>query len=172
MKRNGMHALDFHGPALVGGTLTYLHGTRYVNRIVALCFLPYAGLLSSGEIDRHAARFKEAGATLLIVSSGVRLLHRLWIGRPDKPNTPVLEDLCGRLHRLFGVATRERSARCHTFMIDRSGILRLHITHDFVDGDLETLRKIVGLTDVSKANTASGNEMATNEAEPVNLLCG
>ncbi len=55
MKRNGMHALDFHGPALVEGHLTYLRGTRYVNRVVALCFLPYVGLLSADEIDRHAA---------------------------------------------------------------------------------------------------------------------
>lgn len=172
MKRTGMHALDFYGTALVGGDLTYLNGTRYMNRVVALCFLPYVGLLSAGEIDRHAARFDKVGATLLIVSSGARPLHRLWIGHPDKPNTPVLEDLCGRLHRLFGVATRERSARCHTFMIDRSGILRLRVTHDFVDYDMEMLRKIVGLTDVRKANTESGDEMATNEAESVTLLCG
>ena len=68
MKRNGMHALDFHGPALVEGHLTYLRGTQYVNRVVALCFLPYVGLLSADEIDLHAARFEEVGATLLIVS--------------------------------------------------------------------------------------------------------
>lgn len=170
MKRNGMYALDFHGPALVGGALTYLRGMRYVNSIVALCFLPYAGLLSPGEIDRQAARFEEIGATLLIVSS--RPLHRLWIGQPGKPNTPVMADLCGQLHRAFGVAATERSARCHTFMIDRKGVLQLRVTHDFVDGDLETLRKIVGLTDVRRAIAESGDEMATNDAEPVNLLCG
>ncbi len=167
MKRNGMHALDFHGPALVGGDLIYLSGTRYLNRVVALCFLPHTGLLSSGEIDRHAARFDEIGATLLIVNSGVHPLHRLWIGQPDKPNTPVLEDVCGRLHRLFGVAARERSERCHTFMIDRSGILRLRVTHDFVYNDLETLRKIVGLTDIRRANAEFDHEVATNKADSV-----
>jgi peroxiredoxin len=168
MKRNGMHALDFHGPALVEGHLTYLRGTRYVNRIVALCFLPYAGLLSADEIDRHAAQFEEVGATLLIVSSGVRPLDRLWIGQPVKPNTPVLADLCGRLHRSFGVAAVERTARCHTFMIDRSGILRLRVTHDFVDRDLKTLRKIVGLTDIHRA-AESDHEAATNKAEYVSV---
>jgi hypothetical protein len=167
MKRNGMYALDFHGPALVGGELTYLGGARYFNRVVALCFLPYVGLLSAGEIDRHAERFDEVGATLLIVNSGVRPLHRLWIGQPDKPNTPVLENLCGRLHRLFGVVTREGSVRCHTFMIDWKGVLRLRVTHDFSDNDLETLRKIVGLTDIHRANAESDHEVAMNKADSV-----
>lgn len=167
MKRNGMHALDFHGPALVERHLTYLRGTRYMNRVVVLCFLPYVGLLSADEIDRHAARFEEAGATLLIVSSGGRPLHRLWIEQQNKPNTPVLGDLCGRLHRLFGVAAAERSARCHTFMIDQEGILRLRVTHDFVDRDLETLRMTVGLTDIQRANAEPDHETATNKAEYV-----
>ena len=167
MKRNGMHALDFHGPALVEGHLTYLRAMRYTNRVVALCFLPYAGLLSAEEIDRHAARFEEVGATLLIVSSGVRPLDRLWNGQPVKPNTPVLADLCGRLHRLFGVVAAERSARCHTFMIDQKGLLRLRVTHDFVDRNLETLRKIVGLTDIHRANVEDNREAATNKAEYV-----
>lgn len=153
MKRNGMRALDFHGPALVGGGVTYLRGTRYVNRVVALCFLPYVSLMPAEEIDRHTARLDEVGATLLIVSSGVRSLDRLWLWHPDKPNTPVLADLCGRLHRSFGVAATERSARCHTFLIDRKGILRLRVTHHFVDRDMETLCKIVGLTDIRKADT-------------------
>lgn len=167
MKRNGMYALDFHSPALVEGHLTYLRGTQYMNRVVALCFLPYVGLLSADEIDPHAAMFEAVGATLLIVSSGVRPLDRLWIGQPVKPNTPVLADLCGRLHRLFGVAAAERSARCHTFMIDQKGILRLRVTHDFVDRDLETLRKIVGLTDIHRANVGPGCEVTTNKAEYV-----
>jgi alkyl hydroperoxide reductase subunit AhpC len=167
MKRNGMHALDFHGPALVEGHLTYLRGTHYVNRVVALCFLPYVGLLSADEIDPHAARFEAVGATLLIVSSVARPLDRLWIGQPVKPNTPVLADLFGRLHRLFGVAAAERSARCHTFMIDQKGILRLRVTHDFVDRDLETLRKIVGLTDIHRPNAELDHEGATNKAEYV-----
>jgi alkyl hydroperoxide reductase subunit AhpC len=169
MKRNGMYALDFHGPALVGGDLTYLSGTRYLNRVVALCFLPHVGLLSAGEIDRHAARFDEIGATFLIVNSGVHPLHRLWIGQPDKPNTLVLEDVCGRLHRLFGVAARELSIRCHTFMIDRSGILRLRVTHDFVDRDMETLRKIAGLTDIQRANAEPDREAVTNKVEYVSV---
>ena len=169
MKRNGMHALDFHGPALVEGRLTYLRGTRYMNRVVALCFLPYVGLLSADEIDRHAARFEEVGATLLIVSSGVRPLDRLWIGQPVKPNTPVLSDLCGRLHRSFGVAAAERSVRCHTFMIDRKGILRLRVTHDFVDRDLETLRKIIGLTGIRRAAAEPDHEAIPNKTDCVSV---
>lgn len=169
MKRNGMYALDFQGPAMVEGQSTYLRGARYVNRVVALCFLPYVGLLSADEIDQHAVQFEEAGATLLIVSSGGRPLHRLWIEQQNKPNTPVLGDLCGRLHRLFGVATAERSARCHTFMIDRKGILRLRVTHDFVDNDLETLRKIIGLTGIRRAAAEPDHEAIPNKADCVSV---
>jgi alkyl hydroperoxide reductase subunit AhpC len=168
MKRNGMYALNFHGPAMVEGNLTYLRGTQYVNRVVTLCFLPYVDLLSAGEIDRHAARFEEVGAKLLIVSSGVRPSHRLWTGQLDKPNTPVMADLSGRLHRSFGVAETGRSVRCHTFMIDRKGVLRLCVTHDFVDSDLETLRKIIGLTDIRGANAESDHEVVNkSEHAPV-----
>jgi alkyl hydroperoxide reductase subunit AhpC len=167
MKRNGMHALGFHGPALMGGDLTYLRGTQYVNRVVALCFLPYVGLLPVDEIDRHAAQFDEVGATLLIVSSGVHPLDRLWIWQQDKTNTPALEDFCGRLHRSFGVARAERSARCHTFMIDRKGILRLRVAHDFVDRDMETLRKIVGLTDIRRPNAEPDHELTPKKADYV-----
>lgn len=167
MKRNGMRALDFQGPALIEGHLTYLRGTRYVNKVVVLCFLPYVGLLSAGEIDRHAARFGEVGATLLIVSSGVHPLHRLWIGQPFKTYTPIFTDINGRLHRSFGVAAAKQLSRCHTFMIDRKGILRLRITHDFVEGDLEALRKIVGLTDIYRANAEPDHVMAANKAQYV-----
>jgi alkyl hydroperoxide reductase subunit AhpC len=153
MKRNGMPALDFHGPALAGGEVTYLHGTHYVNRVVALCFVPYVSFLPAEEVDRQAARLEEVGATLLVVSSGVRSLDRLLLWHPDKPITPVLADLCGRLHRSFGVMAAKRSARCHTFLIDRKGILRLRVTHDFVDRDMKTLCKIVELTDIHKADT-------------------
>ena len=81
MKRNGMQALDFHGPALVRGDLTYLHGARYVHKVVALCFLPSAGLVPAALIDRHAEGFQGVDAALVMVASGARLLHRLWIGR-------------------------------------------------------------------------------------------
>jgi alkyl hydroperoxide reductase subunit AhpC len=161
MKRNGMYMLDFHGPALVERQLTYLHGQQLVRRLVALCFLPYAGLVSVDEIDRHAARFQQAGATLLIVDSSARPFHRLWIDQPEKPWTTVLADPCGRLHRVFGVAIEESSPRCRTFVIDRGGILRLCVSHDFIDGDLEVLRKIVGLTQHPSAYPASIEQATT-----------
>lgn len=166
MKRNGMPTLDFHGPALVEGNLTYLRGTRYLQRVVALCFLPYVGILSAGDIDRQAARFEEVGATLLIVNSGAHPLHRLWIGQLDKPDAPIFADIGGKLRQSFGVvAAMERSARCYTFMIDRQGILRLRVTHDFVENDLETLRKIVVLTDIHGGNAEPDREAPTNKAE-------
>lgn len=132
MKRNGMYALDFQGPALVEGRLTYLRGARYVDIVVALCFLPYARLVSAEKIDRQARRFQDLGAALLIVTSGRRPLHRLWVEQRERPATPVLADIFGRLHRSFGVTVEESAQRCHTFVIDRMGILRLRVSHDFL----------------------------------------
>lgn len=162
MKRNGMQVLDFHAPALVGRQLTYLSGKQFVGRLVALCFLPYTGYVAAEALDRHAERFQRIDATLLIVSSGVRPFHRLWIDYWEKPWLPVLVDPCGRLHRSFGVAVAEPSPRCHTFVIDREGILRLRVTHDFVDGDLEVLRKIMGVDPIQAADRAAGGENATD----------
>ena len=143
MKRNGMYALDFQGPALIEGKLTYLHGSRYVDRVMALCFLPYIGLVSTEMIDRQAERFQEIEAALVIVASGARPFHRVWIGPGGKPRTPVLADPYGRLHRLFGVAVADPVRRCHTFVIDRTGVLRIRVSHDFMEYDLTVLQELI-----------------------------
>ena len=147
MKRNGMYALDFNAPALDGGQLIYLRGEHLVGFLVALCFLPDVGL-TADEIDHHVQRFRKADATLIIVSSSVRPLHRLWVDRPAQPSTIVLADPCGRIRRLFGVKSSETSPRCQTFVIDREGTLRLRLTHDFVGRDLEALRTMIGSSSI------------------------
>ncbi|MCS6286513.1 MAG: hypothetical protein H8K08_13890 [Nitrospira sp.] len=144
MKRNGIQTLTFSGPALVKGELTYLDSARYADRVVALCFLPSIGLVSTGLIDRQAERFLEIEAALVIVASGARPLHRVWIGHGAKPLTPVLADPCGRLHRTFGVAVVDPARRCHTFVMDRTGVLRLQVSHDFMAQDLTVLQKLIG----------------------------
>lgn len=144
MKRNGIYALDFHGPALIGGEIKYLRGRQFLDKVLALCFLPYPGLVPTEMIDRQACRLREVDATLLLVASGTRPLHRLWRERGDKPTVPVMTDLCGRLHRAFGVAVVEPGQRCHTFVIDRTGVLRLRLSHDFVEHDLTILRAMIG----------------------------
>lgn len=143
MKQNGMYALDFHGPALMGGDLTYLHARRYADRIVALCFLPDVSRVSVKMIDRLAQRFEDLDVALLFVASGARPLHRMWIGQPNKPSTPVLADPCGRLHRSFGVAIASPSRRCHSFVIDGSGVLRLCVSHDCTERDLTLLLDLI-----------------------------
>ena len=144
MNRNGMPISKFHGPALVGGVLAYFRGMRYVNKVVALCFLPYAGRLSGHMIDRQAQRFEDVDAALLIVASGPVPLHQLWVGQRDKPATPILADPCGRLHRSFAVAVQEPAQQCQTFVIDRTGVVRLRVSHDFVEHDLATLLEVIG----------------------------
>jgi len=89
MKWNSVYALDFQAPALMGEQLTYLRGRQFMGHLVVRCFLPYAGLLSVEAMDRHAARFLEIDATLLIVSSGGRPLHRLWIDESPPLDTRV-----------------------------------------------------------------------------------
>ena len=95
MKWNSVYALDFQAPALMGEQLTYLRGRQFMGHVVVLCFLPYAGLLSVEAMDRHAARFLEIDATLLIVSSGGRPLHRLWIDESPPPRYPCWQTPAG-----------------------------------------------------------------------------
>ena len=151
MKQNGMYALDFKVPALDGGQLIYLRGEQFVGRLVALCFLPDTGL-TADEIDHHAQRFLKMDATLVMVSPGVRPLHRLWVDGSVQPSTIVLADPCGRLRRLFGVKSSETSPRCQTFVIDRDGTLRLRLAHRFVGRDLETLRTMIESSNIDTIN--------------------
>jgi len=162
MKQNGMQVLNFHVPALVERELIYLRGTRFLGQLVALCFLPYAGLIAADEIDYQARQFEKIGGTLVLVGSGACPLHRLWIDEAESPRAAVLADPCGQLHRLFGVAVSDRSPRCHTLVIDREGTLRLRVTHDFVDGDLETLRGIMALRGTDRFDVGSTQEVSTD----------
>jgi peroxiredoxin len=161
MKRNGMYALDFNAPAVDGGQLIYLRGKHLMGRLVVLCFLPDAGLRAD-EIDHHTQRFQKVDATLVIVSSGVRPLHRLWVDPPAQPSTIVLADPCGRLRRLFGVRSSEIPPRCQTFVIDREGTLRLRLTHDFVGHDLETLRTMIGSSNMDMIDGHTAIPIAGN----------
>ncbi len=170
MKRNGMQALGFQGPALVGGHLTYLQGACYVNKVVALCFLPYPGHVAAKIIDDQARRFSDLGAALLVVASGARPLHRLWIERGDRPLTPVLADPCGRLHRFFGVAVTASAQRCHTFVIDRTGILRLRVSHDFIEHDLTVLQELIGVSQRTAAGENAGDDVDGRAARASCLL--
>lgn len=161
MKHNGMHVLNFRVPALVERELCYLRGTQFLGRLVALCFLPYAGLIAADEIDHQAYQFNEIDATFVVVGSGTCPLHRLWLDDSERSGTAVLADPCSQLHRAFGVAVSARSPRCHTFVIDRDGILWLRVSHDFVDGDLDILRKIVGSDQLYSSGRAEGEQRAT-----------
>ena len=161
MKQNGMYALDFKVPALDGGELIYLRGEQFVGRLVALCFLPDTGL-TADEIDHHAQRFRKVDATLVMVSPGVRPLHRLWVDGPAQPSTIVLADPCGRLRRLFGVRSSEISSRCQTFVIDREGTLRLRLAHKFVGRDLETLRTMIESSNIDTINGHAAVSSAEN----------
>ena len=159
MKCNGMGVLDFHTPALVRRQFTYLSGRQFIGQLVALCFLPYAGLVAAHRLDHYGRQFQQIDTTLLIAISGPRPFHRLWISPTEKPSTTLLADPCGRLHRRFGVGSIEAAPHCRTFVIDQDGILRLRVTHDFVDGDLDALRNI--LERKSVINNATGTREVT-----------
>jgi hypothetical protein len=167
MNRNGMPILKFHGPALIGGVLAYFRGTRYVDDVVALCFVPYVGHLSGHMIDSQAQRFEDVGAALLIVVSGPLSLRQLWIGQRDKPVTPILADPCGRLHRSFAVAVQEPAQQCHTFVIDGTGIVRLRLSHDFVEHDLTILQEVIG----SSQGRVTHGLMSQSDAVDLSTVC-
>lgn len=143
MKQIRLRATDLSGPALVEGGLAYLCGASYVKQTVALCFLPSEGHLLGETIDQQAQGFRDIDVALLIVAAAANPLHRLWMGREDKPRTSVLADVGGRLRRAFRVSGVGTLSRCHTIVIDQTGVLRLRISHDFVEHDLAMLRKII-----------------------------
>ena len=78
MRRNGMYVLDFQSSALVGRQLTYLRATQFAGQLMALCFLPYAGVVACETFDHQAERFQRIDATMLIVSSSALPFHRKW----------------------------------------------------------------------------------------------
>ncbi|MBI4001572.1 MAG: redoxin domain-containing protein [Nitrospira defluvii] len=160
MKRIGAPSLNFRAPALVAGTLTYLGSTQFTGRWAAICFLPYLEIVEPDFVDRQANTLKQLDTTLLIVSSGTRPLHRVWIDHPTKPRTPLLYDPLGRLHRSFGVAVAQIPVRCQTFLIDRAGLLRFHLIHDFTDHGLGAIQEILTMSQIkdSKGVTAKRSE--------------
>jgi|CXWL01.1.fsa_nt_gi alkyl hydroperoxide reductase subunit AhpC len=162
MKRIGTPSLNFRAPALVNGQLTYLGSMQFIGHWTALCFLPYVGIVEPDFLDHQADRFDRLDTTLLIISSGTRPLHRVWLDRPTTPRTPLLYDPLGRLHRAFGVAPAQIPVRCQTFLIDRDALLRFHLIHDFTDRGLDALHEIVML---SQAQSSGGPTMAHGENE-------
>ncbi|MGQ0810263.1 MAG: hypothetical protein ACT4OO_03445 [Nitrospiraceae bacterium] len=161
MKRIGSSLLSFRAPALVAGTVTYLGSTQFSGRWMALCFLPYAGIVEPDFVDRQADHLDLIDTTLLIVSSGIRPLHRVWIERPTRPRTPLLYDPLGRLHRTFGVAPARLPVRCQTFLVDRASVLRFHLVHDFTERGMSALHEIVQL---SQAQDTAGSHVSGLEA--------
>jgi hypothetical protein len=107
MQEIGMPTPNFRVPALVDGQLTYLGSTQFIGRWTAVCFLPYVGNVKSEFIDHQAYHLDRIDTTLLIFSSGTRLLHRVWLDRPTRSGTPLLYDPLSRLHRAFGVASAQ-----------------------------------------------------------------
>jgi alkyl hydroperoxide reductase subunit AhpC len=162
MKRIGNALPSFRAPALVAGTLTYLGSVQFPGRWTALCFLPYVSIVEPDFIDRQATSLDRLDTTLLIVSSGTRPLHRVWMDRPTTPRTPLLYDPLSRLHRTFGVPPTQIPARCQTFLIDRAGILRFHLIHDFTDRGLAALHEIATM---SQAQDTSGSAVSGLEAD-------
>lgn len=100
--------------------------------------------------------------TLVLVRSGGHPLHRWWVDPSDTPRTTMLADPGRRLHRSFGVTSAQVSLSCRTFVINRRGTLRLCVSHDFVDGDLDALRKIVESTQHHPSYSAAIGESARN----------
>jgi alkyl hydroperoxide reductase subunit AhpC len=167
MKRIGAPSPSFRAPALVEGWLTYLGSTQFAGRWTAICFLPYVGIVEPDFLDHQADHLDRIDTTLLIVSSGTRPLHRLWLDRPTTPRTPLLYDPLGRLHRSFGVAVAQIPVRCQTFLIDRAGLLRFHLVHDFTDHGLSALQEIVTLSQAQDTGRVAARDTIADAREEV-----
>ena len=167
MQHIGKPAPSFRAPALVAGTLTYLGSTQFAGRWTALCFLPYVGIVEPDFLDHQADRLDRIGTTLLIVSSGTRPLHQVWLDRPTTPRTPLLYDPLGGLHRSFGVPPAQIPVRCQTFLIDRAGLLRFHLIHDFTDRGLSALQEIVTLSQSQDTGGVAATDTIVDAREEV-----
>lgn len=157
----------FRTPALMAGRLTYLDSAQLIGRWTAICFLPYVGIVEPAFFDHQADRFDRLDTTLLIVSSGTRPLDRVWIDRQTKPRAPLLYDPLWRLHRAFGVVPRQTPVRCQTFLIDRAGLLRYHLVHDFTDHGLSALQEIVTLSQARATGRVAARDTFADAREEV-----
>lgn len=166
MKQTGTLSLNFRVPALAEKELIYLDSKQFAGRWVALSFLPNLGLMESAFLDHQAEIFGQIDTALLMVSSGARPLHR-WLNCPMKPRVPLLADPLGRLHRSFGVTVAHLPARCHTFLIDRAGILRFHLIHDFTDRGLSALHEIVTLSQAQETGRVTARDTIADTREEV-----
>lgn len=164
MKHIGDPSLNFRAPALLDGQLAYLDAAQFTGRWTSLCFLPYVGIVDPAFLDQQADHLDWLDTTLLIVSSGTWPLHRLWLERPTAPRTPLLYDPLSRLHRAFGVVPAQTPVRCQTFLIDRRGLLRFHLIHDFTNRGLAALEEILTMSQSkdSERMTATRSEQAAN----------
>lgn len=167
MEKIGKPTPSFRAPALVAGQLTYLSSTQFTGRWTALCFLPYVGIVEPDFLDHQADHLDRIDTTLLIVSSGARPLHRMWLDRPTLPRTPLLYDLLCRLHRSFGIPPSQTPVRCQTFLIDRAGLLRFHLVHDFTDHGLSALQEIVTLSQSQNTGDAAAKDTIADAREEV-----
>jgi alkyl hydroperoxide reductase subunit AhpC len=118
-------------------------------------------------LDHQADRLDRIDTTLLIVSSGTRPLHRVWLDRPTPSGTPLLYDPLSRLHRAFGVAPAQTQVRCQTFLIDRAGLLRFHLIHDFTDLGLSALQEIVTLSQSQDTGGVAATDTIVDAREEV-----
>jgi len=120
-------------------TLRDQHGARVSladfrdDRVVVLVFYPYAfSRVCTGELrelQRHAARFEEAGATLLAVSCDPMFALRVYADQ-DELTFGLLSDFWphGEVAAAYGVFDAERGcAKRSTFLIDRSGVVRWQV---------------------------------------------
>jgi alkyl hydroperoxide reductase subunit AhpC len=163
----GKSSPSFRVPALVEGRLVYLNSTQFTGRWTALCFLPYVGIVEPAFLDHQADRLDRIDTTLLIVSSGARPLHRVWLDRPTTARTPLLYDPLCRLHRSFGVPPAQIPVRCQTFLIDRAGILRFHLIHDFTERGLSALQEIVTLSQSQDTGGVAATDTVADAREEV-----
>jgi len=150
MRLNVANMLNFRAPALVGGQLTYLSGKQFAGRLLVMCFLPDQGIIAAAEtLDQQADRFHRIDVDFLIVGSDACLHYQVWQDREKRHQATVLADPCRRLHRMFGVTAGLSASRCATFLVDEEGIVRLRWRHDFAPGDLQAIRNLIVLNQLS-----------------------
>jgi alkyl hydroperoxide reductase subunit AhpC len=143
MKRIGQRALTFRLPAIVDGTLTYIHPQQFEGQWVALCFVPHLGRVEIDLLNRQGKDLEELGSVLLVVPLESRACERQRSIDCDLVHCFVVGDPSGRLRRLYGGVTTQSLGRGRTFLIDPEGVLRFHMTHSLSERGMAVVREVI-----------------------------
>jgi alkyl hydroperoxide reductase subunit AhpC len=142
MKRIGDQALPFRLPALGDDGFAFINPDALLGRWVVLSFVQGLNAGDSALWDDEGRCVRAFGATLLVVPSEAKTVHRPQIHASSHHFTIVADPL-GRLQRLYGGRTLLSSGTARTFLVDPGGRLRFHVVHSVSPRGMDMISEVL-----------------------------